>query len=110
MSEAVDETVNECLRNGVLEDILRKNRAEVMDVVLTEYDEERHIKNEKELSYEEGQTEALLIFLEALGDIPDRLRQKIIAERDTDKLKSWIRYSSQAHSIEEFEEIMNSSR
>lgn len=54
LNQATEETVNESIRNGVLEDILRKNRAEVTEVVLYEYDEELHIKNEKDISREEG--------------------------------------------------------
>lgn len=34
--------------------ILKKERGEVKDVILTEYNAERHIKNEKKRSYEEG--------------------------------------------------------
>ncbi len=38
-------------------DILLKNRAEVTDRILEEYDEELHIQNEKRLSREEGRIE-----------------------------------------------------
>lgn len=54
LNEAAQKAVNESIQDGVLEDILRKNRAEVMEVVLYEYDEELHIKNEKDISRREG--------------------------------------------------------
>lgn len=113
LRQAVDETVNECIRNGILEDILRKNRAEVMDVVLTEYNEERHIKNEKDISCEEGKTvgrtegkaEALLFLLEDLEEIPELLRHRITEETDTEKLNKWLLCAKKAGSIREFQEI-----
>lgn len=54
LDAAVDKAVEECIANGILVDFLRKRRGEVKDVILTEYNEERHIKNEKKLSYEAG--------------------------------------------------------
>ena len=40
----VNATVDSCIRDGILADFLRRHKAEVMDVVLTEYDEVKHIK------------------------------------------------------------------
>ena len=54
VSEAVEMAVDYCIRNGILADFLMKNRAEAIAVSIFEYDEEKHIKNEKELSYQEG--------------------------------------------------------
>lgn len=39
---------------------MRKNRAEVIDMVLNEYDQEFHIKTEKEISFEEGRYTTLV--------------------------------------------------
>ena len=52
--EAIDTAVDECIKRGVLADILRSNRAEVTDMLLKEYDEAFHIASEKEISFEEG--------------------------------------------------------
>ena len=38
------ERVSSCIRDGILSDFLIRHKAEVMDVVLTEYDEAKHIK------------------------------------------------------------------
>lgn len=54
LQAAVHFAVSHCIEHGILEEFLRKHRAEVTDVILTEYDQERHIKNEKQLSYREG--------------------------------------------------------
>ena len=54
LEEAVDEAISKSLNEGVLKDLLKKNRAEVRNVVLTEYNEELHLKNVRECGYEEG--------------------------------------------------------
>ena len=45
---ALDQAVNDCIREGVLEDLLSGHKAEVMTMFLTEYDEERHMEMERE--------------------------------------------------------------
>ena len=52
---AIDMATDECIAEGILEQILRDNRGEVRSMLLTQYDEQAHIEYEKELSYEEGQ-------------------------------------------------------
>jgi len=52
---AIDKATDECIAEGVLEQILRDNRGEVRSMLLTQYDEQAHIEYEKELSFEEGQ-------------------------------------------------------
>lgn len=54
LEEAVDEAISMSLKEGVLKDLLKKNRAEVRNMVLTEYNEELHLKNVRECGYEEG--------------------------------------------------------
>lgn len=57
LEAAVDQAVEQCIGEGIMADFLRKHRAEVKDVILTEYNEERHLKNEKELSFLDGKAE-----------------------------------------------------
>lgn len=57
LPEAVDRAVNECIARGILAELLSVHRAEVCDMILTEYDEQRHIADEKEASWEEGRKE-----------------------------------------------------
>ena len=45
--------IDDCIRNQILTDFLRKNRAEVLHTVLFAYDQEEHIRMEKEESLEE---------------------------------------------------------
>ena len=59
IEEAIDKATDECIRNGILEQLLRDNRGEVRSMLLPEYDEQAHIEYEKEISYEEGKVEGL---------------------------------------------------
>lgn len=52
--EDVKHAVNYCVENGVLADFLEKHRAEVTNVILSEYNAQQHIENEKEISYRDG--------------------------------------------------------
>lgn len=51
---AVDKAIEECIRRGILEEILRNHREEVFSMLLTEYDEQAHIENERGIAFEEG--------------------------------------------------------
>jgi len=53
---AINQTIDICIKKDVLSDILSKHRAEVMNMLLTEYDEAAHIANEKRWSFEDGMT------------------------------------------------------
>ena len=55
IEEAIDYAVEECIREGILKDILQSNRAEVVSMLLTEYDEQAHLDNERKISMEEGE-------------------------------------------------------
>lgn len=52
--EAVETAVDDCVQSGILADILQKNRAEVVDMILTEYDEEEFRKAWREDLLNEG--------------------------------------------------------
>ena len=51
-----DSIINECISKGILSEILRKNRAEVIDMILTEYDENEFREFLKEDSWKKGHT------------------------------------------------------
>ena len=54
LAEAVESAVDSCIRQGILEDFLRKNRAEAIEMSIFEYDEEKHLKSEREIWITEG--------------------------------------------------------
>ena len=54
LAEAVERAITECIGEGILTDFLKKNRAEVRKVSIYEYDQEEHIRMEREEAWEEG--------------------------------------------------------
>ena len=53
--EAVETAIDNCIKRGILTDILLKEKAEVTHMLLTEYDEKRHLRN----TFMEGREEGL---------------------------------------------------
>ena len=47
-------TGKECIQEGILSEFLKQNRAEAKQVSIYEYDEEKHMRQEREASWEEG--------------------------------------------------------
>ena len=78
--KAVETAVDDCIRNGVLADFLLKNRAEAIEVSIFEYDEEKHLRNEREHAYNEGRTKGEQIGEErgrAVGRSEGKLESRI---------------------------------
>ncbi len=61
LEAAVKRAVDECIREGILEDFFRKNKAEVIAMSIFEYDEKEVIdyirEEERAIGREEGQVE-----------------------------------------------------
>ena len=74
LEDAIEQTVEECIREGVLRDFLQANRAEVKKMCLYEYDEEQQRKWDREEGREEGREEEKRIMAERL------LEQKLLPE------------------------------
>ncbi len=92
LAEAVDRAVTECIKEGVLRDFLLRSRAEVVQMSLTEYDQELHMKTIREESMEEGiemgrkegREEGLIIgAIEIMKDM--KMSVPTIVEKITDK-------------------------
>lgn len=54
MKKAVDKTIRECLKEGILTEFLRKNRSEIVGISIFEYDEELLKKDQFEYGMECG--------------------------------------------------------
>lgn len=54
LKEAIVKAIDECMEKGVLEDILRKQRNEVLSMVLSTFNKEWYERDLKEVAYEEG--------------------------------------------------------
>ncbi len=51
---AVDRAIDECIRENILKEFLERNRAEAKAMSIYEYDQEEHIRMEREDAYEDG--------------------------------------------------------
>lgn len=54
IGEAVERTIIECIEEGILREFLEKNRAEAENVSIYEYDQEKHLRQEREEAWEDG--------------------------------------------------------
>ena len=54
LKRAITTAMSNCIERGVLADILLANKAEVMGMLLTEYDEKKHMKAIRKEGYEDG--------------------------------------------------------
>ena len=132
LNQAVERAVDECIAKGILGDFLRKNKEEVCHMCIYEYDEERHMRQEREYFMEkgleqgmikgkaegiaegiakgkaegisEGIVSTLLNVLGLLDTVPPALQEKILAVKDPDLLKRWTLIAARASSIADFEE------
>ncbi len=74
--QAVEAAINECISNGILEKFLKENRAEVLKVSIFEYDEEKHLQQEREEAIKLGEERInrLIIKLSEAGRTGDILK------------------------------------
>ena len=54
IAEAVEQAITECIREGILKEFLEKNRREAKNVSIYEYDQEKHIRQEREEAWPKG--------------------------------------------------------
>ena len=109
---AVDAAVDSCVKDGIMEDFLRKHKAEVISVCLTEFDEKAFADGMREEGFEDGivkgrieeKAESILELLEDYGEIPERVRKLIMAQTDLGILRNWLKLAARVESIEDFEE------
>ena len=54
IEEAVERAIEECIREGILREFLARNRAEARAMSIYEYNQDEHIRLEREDAYEDG--------------------------------------------------------
>ena len=57
LEDAVERAICECIEEGILEEFLKKHRAEAKAMSIFEYDQEKHLRMEREEAWEEGRRE-----------------------------------------------------
>lgn len=114
IEEAVECAITECIKEGILAEFLKKNRAEAMEVSIFEYNEELHLANLRREGYEEGieqgiqqgKTLDILELLLELGEVPDTLKNVIESKTDTETLNKWLKLAAKSATIKDFEDSM----
>ena len=124
--EAVEQAVTECIREGILEEFLLSQRSEVVVMSIFEYDHEvemkklademrEHLREEvreevrkelqeelREKGREEGKAQFLLLVLNLRGTVPKWLKERILCERDSGLLESWMKTAADAAFVADF--------
>ena len=59
MEEAVERAIRECIQEDILKDFLEKHRAEAKEMSIFEYDQEKHMRQEREAAWEAGRNSGL---------------------------------------------------
>ena len=131
IEQAVEKAVTECIRENILADFLKKQRAEVIAMSILEYNEEEELKkiraSERRGGYDDGwnagriegevagriegeaigkleeRKRVILEILEQKGKITGDLKEKIQNQNDMTVLKDWLQKACTIESIEESE-------
>ena len=115
IEEAVERAVDECIREGVLADFLRSQRAEAIAMSIFEYNEEEELKKIRKSEYSvgkeegraEGRAEAILEVLSLYGIVDENLDKRIMDESNVEVLSKWHLLAVKVKDIEEFKEQMD---
>ena len=54
LADAVERAIRECIAEDVLKDFLEKHRAEAKEMSIFEYDQEKHMRQEREEAWADG--------------------------------------------------------
>lgn len=82
LEEAVEQAITECIREGILAEFLKKNRAEAKSVSIYEYDMEKHMRMERAEAREEGKREGIKEGMEkGLQEGRTKLLQEMIQKK-----------------------------
>lgn len=92
LEEAVDRAIRECIEEDVLKDFLEKHRAEAREMSIFEYDQEKHMRQEREAAREEllenmirkklAKGKGLAEIAEDLEETEDHIRELIARMED----------------------------
>lgn len=108
ISEAVEQAIRECIEEDILAEFLTQNRAEAKQVSIYEYDEEKHMRQEREASWEEGWEEGRLSDIKE-GEEREKLsgRRELLKELIQKKLLKKMSVSEIAEELEEDEKLIS---
>ena len=87
--------------------IVKDKRIQSLDRIVNEVKQSEEWEAVKmnilEIGIEKGKAASILELLEETGKVSEQLRQKILAQHDSETLSKWLKLAAKAESIEEFE-------
>lgn len=106
LESAVDSAIEECIKEHVLEDFMKREKAMVRSMSVLEFNLEKQLKFMKAEGIAEGSkltlAEGIIEFLEEIGNIPDNVKEVVSTETNLDILKRWNKLAARSESVEEF--------
>ncbi len=102
LNTAVDRAVAGCIEEGILADFLSGHRAEVLNMFLYDFDEEKYMEMERSEARAMATADALLLFLSGLGTVPTGIKDKIKDEIHPDVQTGWLKLAYSSDSVDDF--------
>ena len=100
LEQAADTAVQECIRDGILQDFLIKHRSEVVGMLLEEFDMDEYIKMERRDSYEDGLAEGNRLYqLHTIHTVRNMFQKNIPAETCADLLDEDMAFINNVYSL-----------
>ena len=126
LEEALDDAIEDCINNHILEDFFRNRKDEVKKVTHLDFTWEAREELIRKEEFEgglsqglsqgisqglsqgilQGKIESIIELLNDLGEISEELQTKIMSEKDLQVLTKWHKAAAKSDSIEEFQEKM----
>lgn len=109
---AVELAITECIRDDILAEFLRKNRAEAKSMSIYEYDEEKHMRQVKEEGRQDGIAEGITLGITCGITQGEKKKLLELIKRKLEKGKSIIQIAEELEENEEtirqlIEEVKN---
>lgn len=102
LNTAVDRAVAGCIEEGILAEFLSGHRAEVLNMFLYDFDEEKYMEMERSEARAMATADALLLFLSGLGTVPAGIKHKIGDEIHPDVQTGWLKLAYSSDSVDDF--------
>ena len=101
LEPAADAAVQECIRDGILQDFLTKHRSEVVGMLLEEFDMDEYIKMERRDSYADGHEDGLTEGkrLEQLHIVHNMFQENIPAQSCAKLLDKDVAFINKVYSL-----------
>ncbi len=90
IEEAVDRTIDECIEEDILREFLERNRAEAKSMSIYEYDEEKHIRLEREDAFEEGRAEGIVRTARKYNASEEEIIKQLMEELSIDEARAKV--------------------